>query len=217
MIHDVSPTRKRGIRSKPSLASRLVSKRLFLSLIALYQSVNVRHIAICQLAVMDYEDVLRVLLGRVRQVMAAGDDRVVGHHDLVVHEIVFAGRGVRRRALAREFGGHVLEYGNLPRRRAGLPLLYHRCHLRLIVNATEFGQMTLLQHVAQRARMPPDVMSIEPIFNRVRALRIRCATSRSMDRPSPGENATLIRFPPTETVPTSWAPVVAMSLFPTVR
>ena len=39
---------------------------LFLSLIALNQTINVGHIAIRQLTVVDHKNVLRILLGRMR-------------------------------------------------------------------------------------------------------------------------------------------------------
>src|SRR5262245_53471288 len=69
-----------------------------------------------KLGVRDLEDVLRVLLARVREVEAAEEDDVVSDRDLRVHVVVHRALGPWRRPLAREQSGleDALEQRDLP-------------------------------------------------------------------------------------------------------
>src|SRR5438093_2150970 len=74
--------------------------------------------AVGQRRAVELEQVFRVVLAGVRQVVTAGKDGVVDHGDLGVHEVVDAGRRVRGGDLGgeRERGADRLEGRPLPGR-----------------------------------------------------------------------------------------------------
>ena len=88
----------------------------------------------------------------MRQVVAAGEYRVVDHRDLGVHVVVHAGRRVGCRHLRgeRQSGAHRLEGGSLPGRvGVDAPLAEHLGHLRAVIDTLEIWMRSVHQ-VAQR-------------------------------------------------------------------
>ena len=63
--------------------------------IFLDEMLNVSAIPLRQCRALDEEYVLRIELGAPGKVVRTSDDRVIDHQDLVMHEVVPAGRTVR--------------------------------------------------------------------------------------------------------------------------
>src|SRR5262245_29151444 len=94
--------------------------------------------AVGEAAVLDDEQVLRVLEAPAREVVAADERHVVGDHHLRVHVVVHGPGPVGGRALAGEARGDALPRPDLPAvGRHAAPLAAHLVHLRAIEGAGE--------------------------------------------------------------------------------
>src|ERR1043166_4483440 len=103
-----------------------------------FQVVDIMTVGLGERGAFDKENVFSVELRAARKIVGAGDDGVVVHQNLVVHEIVAAGWTVGGGILSREMlpGDDFLQGGNLPMvRRNPLPLGVTLRLLGRIINA----------------------------------------------------------------------------------
>ena len=81
-----------------------------------FQVIDVTAVGLGERRAFDEENVLGVELGAPREVVRACDDGVVDDQDLVMHEVVAAGRTVRRGIFSSEMSARneLLERWNFP-------------------------------------------------------------------------------------------------------